>query len=123
MPSFLQVPRALGCWWVLQNDIDPTSYPLPQGLQHCPILSVGDDPDWCDQLISAHGDETPLGAAVRQAWEHITAVDRELMLLCWAGGRRNYYDEHVLGPKPIFGSAFDMIDRDLIGDSVSYRLQ
>jgi hypothetical protein len=122
-PFSAAVPRALGCWWVLQNHIDPTSYPLPQGLQLHPILSVSDDPDWSDQLINDHGHETLLGAAVRQAWEYVTPVDREMMMLCWAGGRRNYYgwDDRVLGPKLIIGSVFDMIDRDLIGDSVLYQ--
>jgi len=90
------LPRALACWWVLWNHIDPTSYALPQGLLLNEPLSVSDDPDWSDQLITSHGYEMALGVAVRRAWEHITPVDRELMLFCWAARQNDRQDRNRL---------------------------
>jgi hypothetical protein len=113
------VPRALTSWWILWNHTNPTAYPLPQGLLLNEPLSVSDDPDWSDQLITTHGSETRLGVAVRQAWEHIEPVDRELMLFCWAARQNHREDRLCLAhPKPTLTNALDILDYDLVGDLV-----
>lgn len=113
----MAVPRLLTEWWITQNLIDPVAYPLPQSLrQHGPPTS-NDDEDWEDRFIENHGQETPLGVAVRRAWEIISPVDRELMLFCWVA-RQDYQEDRLdfAHPKPALNTAFEMVEHDLSGN-------
>jgi len=96
---------------------DPVVYPLPQSLCRHGDLSISDDPDWEDHLIDNHGRETPLGVAIRQAWELISPDGREQVLFCWAA-RQGYREDRIefAHPMPILDTAFDTIDCDPTGN-------
>jgi len=110
------IPRALSSWWIIWNHINPTSYPLPSSLCQHGKLSISDYPEWKDHLIR-NGQETQLGAAVRQAWDFITPVDRELMLFCWAIKQEYHTERTGIGhPELTLMNAFIMVDCDLTED-------
>lgn len=114
----MTVPRLLTEWWIIQNLVDPVAYPLPQSLRrHGDPPTSNDDEDWEDRFIDSHGQETPLGVAVRRAWEIISPADRELMLFCWMA-RQDYQEDRLdfAHPKPALDTALEMVEHDLSGD-------
>ena len=85
----ITVPRAFGLWWLVWNQIDSDSFPLPGPLRDVPgLTTVNDDEDLAYLFVDDDDNETAFGSAIADAWHTIPFVDRDLMLFCWGAVHR-----------------------------------
>jgi len=105
------VPSAIASWWLQWQEISPSEFPLPPSLRHFGPVKLNTsgrfiiDPSTCQ--------ESELSKAIREAWDILPDIIRQLMLFSWAGVqsvrlRRNDVAHPDLGKF----TAKDILDRD-----------
>jgi hypothetical protein len=109
------VTRAISYWWILMHEIKPTTHPLPDILR-CYGEPLRDDTFFMDEhFIDENHQETSYGVAIRNAWNAVDRVDRELMFFSCVV--QEDYEKEILSfahPDVMLDRAFDVLECDLM---------